>query len=349
VIAAADRRDRPSAKLLALEASGTVRHHARADLASIFEAGDVVVANDAATLPASLSGVHAETGASVEIRLAAWVTGGDPTRFAAIAFGAGDHRTPTERRTPPPRFHRGDHLVLGPLTAFVERVADHPRLLERRFLGSRETVVAGIARHGRPIQYAHVPAPLALWDVWTNVAADPVAFESPSAGFALDWRTLGAWRQRGIEFATLTHAAGISSTGDASLDRRLPFDEPYVIPERTANLVRRAKAFGRRVVAIGTTVVRALEDSARDDGLVHAGEGIARNRIGSETRLRVVDAVLTGIHQPGESHYELLRAFVEDQTLLRVSAIADEAGYRGHEFGDSMLVERGGARRERSR
>ena len=128
-----------------------------------------------------------------------------------------------------------------------------------RFLDKPATILGGLARHGRPIQYAHVPVPLALSDVWTRIAADPIAFEPPSAGFALDWRTLAAWRQRGIGFATLTHAAGISSTGDRTLDLRLPFDEPYSIPERTAAAIKQAKSKGGRIIAIGTTVVRAIE------------------------------------------------------------------------------------------
>ncbi|MGA7373798.1 MAG: S-adenosylmethionine tRNA ribosyltransferase, partial [Methyloceanibacter sp.] len=111
-----------------------------------------------------------------------------------------------------------------------------------RFLDKPATILGGLARHGRPIQYAHVPVPLASADVWTRIAADPIAFEPPSAGFALDWRTLAAWRQRGIGFATLTHAAGISSTGDRTLDLRLRFDEPYSIPERTAAAIKQAKS-----------------------------------------------------------------------------------------------------------
>jgi hypothetical protein len=77
---------------------------------------------------------------------------------------------------------------------------------------------AGLASHGKPIQHAHVPIPLNLWDVRTPVAGPPVAFEPPSAGFALDWRSLAAMRARGIAFATLTHPAGISSSGDPGLD-----------------------------------------------------------------------------------------------------------------------------------
>src|SRR6202030_366106 len=96
----------------------------------------------------------------------------------------------------------------------------------------------------------------------TRIAPDPIAFEPPSAGFALDWRILEAWLERGVDFATLTHAAGISSTGDSTLDRQLPFDEPYIIPERTATLIGQARSKNGRVVAVGTTVVRALESAA---------------------------------------------------------------------------------------
>jgi S-adenosylmethionine:tRNA ribosyltransferase-isomerase len=176
--------------------------------------------------------------------------------------------------------------------------------------------------------------------VWTSIAGPPVAFEPPSAGFALDWQALAAMRARGVVFATLTHAAGISSTGDEELDRRLPFDEPYRIPPATAAAIRRVRAQGGRVVAVGTTVVRALEHAATRDGRVRAGEGLATQRIGAATRLRVADALLTGTHEPGTSHYELLRAFADDATLGRANDELGARAYRTHEFGDSLLIER---------
>jgi S-adenosylmethionine:tRNA ribosyltransferase-isomerase len=185
-----------------------------------------------------------------------------------------------------------------------------------------------------------VPEPLALWNVWTRIAADPIAFEPPSAGFALDWHTQAVWRQRGIGFATMAHAAGISSTGHPVLDQRLPFDEPYRIPEHTAAAITRATSKARRIIAIGTTVVRALESAANGDGSVRAGDGVASGRIVRETPLRLVNAMLTGVHQPGESHFELLRAFANDALLDRISEAFDRHGYRPHEFGDSMLIER---------
>jgi S-adenosylmethionine:tRNA ribosyltransferase-isomerase len=332
----------PQAKLLVVDERRHIDHAPRSAFVEFLRPGDLVIANDAATLPASLQGVHAETLTPVEVRLAGRpsLRPEDVGRFSAVVFGEGDFRTRTEDRPAPPPLEVGDRLALGPLHATVERLLGHARLVSLLFDGAPDEVWAGLARYGRPIQYAHVKTPLALWDVWTRIAGPPVAFEPPSAGFALDWHALAAMRERGAEFATITHAAGISSTGDDELDRLLPFDEPYRIPEATALAVSRARARGRRVVAIGTSVVRALEHAATGDGHVRAGEGIATQRLGPTSRLRVVDAILSGTHEPGTSHYELLRAFLDDATLLRTSAELDAGGYRTHEFGDSVLIER---------
>jgi S-adenosylmethionine:tRNA ribosyltransferase-isomerase len=328
---------RPSdARLLVIDSGGRITHAPRTRFVDFLQPGDLVVANDAATLPASLHGVHEPSGGEIEVRLAAWI---DATAFAAVVFGAGDFHTRTEDRPPPPRLSRGDRLRLGPLRATVEALVDHPRLVALRFEGRAPTVWAGIAQHGRPIQYAHVPEPLALWDVWTSIAAQPVAFEAPSAGFVLDWASIEAMRERGIRFATITLAAGISSTGDAELDRRLPFDEPYWIVEATARAIGDVKARGGRIVAVGTTVVRALEDAAARAGVVRAGCAVATGRVGPTSWLRIVDAIVSGTHEPGSSHYELLRAFADDEILSTATAALETHGYRTHEFGDSVLVE----------
>lgn len=343
MIAAPHPIQRPAeAKLLVIKSDGTLAHATRARFVDFLQPGDLVVANDAATLPASLRGVHLPTGSPVEVRLAGRrsLEPDDVQQFAAIVFGPGDYRTRTEDRAPPPRFEQGDGLKLGPLTATIERQFGHSRLVSLRFHGASDVIWAGIARHGQPIQYAHMSASLRLWDVWTSIAGPPVAFEPPSAGFVLDWQTLAAMRRRGIAFATLTHAAGISSTGDAELDRLLPFDEPYRIPQATAAAIDFVQQQTRRVVAIGTTVTRALEDATLPDGSVRAGAGLATNRIGGATRLRVVDAILSGTHEPGTSHYELLRAFTEDATLAQANDELRAHTYRTHEFGDSVLIER---------
>jgi S-adenosylmethionine:tRNA ribosyltransferase-isomerase len=337
---AADRPDLDCARLLAMDETGALRRLPRRDLATLFRPGDVVIANDAATLPASLAGRHIPTGARIEIRLAGWVAPGDPLRFLALAFGTGDWRQRTEARPLPPPLTAGDLLALGPLTARVEQETDHPRLVVLRFLDNRMKVLEGLARHGRPIQYAHLRDALSLRDVWTPIAARPIAFEPPSAGFALSRATLHAWRSRGVGFVALTHAAGVSSTGDALLDLRLPFDEPYVIPQSVADAVARAKSARGRIFAVGTTVTRALEAAATPLGAVTVGPGVATGRLGRHTNLQIVDAILSGVHQIGESHYELLRAFADDQTLNRMSVALQGHGFRAHEFGDSVLLAR---------
>lgn len=330
------------AKLLVVDAQGCIRHEDRARLADLLHAGDLLVANDAATLPASLPGVHERSGRAVEVRLAGRRTLAvdDVRDFAAVLFGEGDHRTPTEERPAPPRTEPGDALLLGPLRATVQRTLGHPRLVALRFAGEVDAIWAGIARHGRPVQYAHVREPLKLWDVWTRVAALPVAFEPPSAGFVLDWALLSALKARGVGFATLTHAAGLSSTGDAALDARLPLDEPYHLPAATVRAIRGTRSRGGRVVALGTTVTRALEHAAsRPEGL-QAGPGLADQRIGPRTRLAVVDAIVSGTHEPGTSHFELLRAFAPDEVLRRAHEALQTGGYLTHEFGDSVWIAR---------
>jgi S-adenosylmethionine:tRNA ribosyltransferase-isomerase len=331
-----------NAKLMVVDGGGNIHHRPRSSFVDLLRPGDVVIANDAATLPASLSGRHVATGRAIEVRLAARpsLALDEISDFSAVVFGEGDFHLRTEDRPLPPPLAPGDRLELGPLRATIEGLLDHPRLVTIHFDGSPVEIWEGLTRHGHPIQYSHMQDPLLLWDVWTPIAGPPVAFEPPSAGFALDWRSLAAMRAGGIEFATITHAAGISSTGDPELDRRLPLDEPYRIPKSTALAVERARARGGRVIAIGTTVVRALEHAAGPDGRLRAGEGVATGRIGPATQLRVVDAILTGVHEPGASHYELMRAFADDDLLARVDRQLETQNYRTHEFGDSAFIER---------
>jgi S-adenosylmethionine:tRNA ribosyltransferase-isomerase len=183
-----------------------------------------------------------------------------------------------------------------------------------------------------------VRAPLALWHVQTAYASRPWAAEAPSAGRPLTWRLLLEARRRGVGLATVTHAAGLSSTGEPALDAALPLPERFDVPRETVAAVGRTRAAGGRVVAVGTTVVRALESARDGAGALRAGEGEARLRIDGRFRRRVVDGLLTGIHQPGESHFDLLQAFAPEPLLRRALAHAEAEGYLAHEFGDSCLI-----------
>ena len=330
-----------AARLLVVGDDGSIVHRRAHDLPSLVRAGDVVVANDAATLPASLTGEHEPTAAAIEVRLA-----GRP-RWRGRACGAssrwfwrgGPSHADQERPLPPP-LHAGDRLRLGPLDAAVERVLGHPRLIELAFEGSLEHVWSGIARHGRPIQYAHVPQPLAMWSTWTRIASLPVAFEPPSAGFVLDWAAVQRLRDRGAALATLTHAAGTRRPATRPWTRCCRSTSPTGFPPATAAAIDAARIAGGRVIAIGTTVVRALEDAALPDGRVRAGDGVATGRIGPGTRLRVADVIVSGTHEPGTSHYQLLRAFQGDAILSAMARELEAHGYQTHEFGDFVWLTR---------
>ncbi len=307
------------------------------DLPRHLSPGDLLVVNDAATVPASLPAVTAR-GDRVELRLAAHL---DDALWRAVLLGDGDWHTRTERRAAPPPVARGDRLRIAPGLDVVVEDFDplRPRLLVVRFSLRGAALWAALYRHGRPVQYAHVDRPLALWHVQTPFASRPWAVEMPSAGRPLTWALLGELRARGVRIASLTHAAGLSSTGDPAIDAALPLPERFDVPASTVRAIAETRRAGHRVVAAGTTVVRALEGSAKlHGGELLPGEGTTDLRIDARFRPRVVDGLLTGLHELGSSHRELTQAFAPEPLLARAWAHADARGYQDHEFGDVCLV-----------
>ena len=315
-----------------LDVGRDITVHAAGALPSLLEPGDLVVVNDAATLPASIA-ARTRDGAFVELRLAGQT--GD-VRFHAALLGAGDYRVRTEDRPAPPRVQPGDELTIGEglgarvvaLSSFSERFVEIELLAV-----STDEVWRLLYELGRPVQYAHVPEPLALWDVQNVWAARPWAVEMPSAGRAIRGATLAALAVRGIPVVAITHAAGLSATGDPRIDCRLPLPERYEVSEGTARAIRETKARGGRVIAIGTSVVRALESTGGT-----AGAGTTSLLIGMATRLAVVDAILTGVHEVDTSHFALLGAFAKAPVLAAALDTAEKAGLLGHELGDAWLV-----------
>jgi S-adenosylmethionine:tRNA ribosyltransferase-isomerase len=329
------RAPRPKSehRLLALDPElGSYSDHPFDDFPALLAPRDVLVVNDAATLPASL---HSRDG-GVEFRL---LGAHEDETFSAVAFGAGDYRTPTERRPPPRAFVRGERVEFAALAAEIVHVdRDEPRLVRLRFDASGAAFLRGLYESAWPVQYAHSAAPFELWDVQNVFAARPWAFELPSASHPITFDLLSRLRRRGVDVRSLTHAAGLSSTGSDSLDRRLPLPERSDIPESTVRAVLRARATGGRVIAAGTTVVRALESRFAERGALVPGEGVATLVLGPDFRPALVDGVLTGIHAPGTSHFALLGAFADQALLARALEHAAKAGYLEHEFGDSMLI-----------
>jgi S-adenosylmethionine:tRNA ribosyltransferase-isomerase len=337
------RADRSSARLLLVNAEReTVRSSRFSELPTLLDPKDLLVVNDAATLPASLA-VRTPVGEPFELRLAGFEDEG----FSAIALGSGSFRDPTERRGPPPELRAGDALIIAdsgspPLSALITRVDTTFGTTKRvsiRFDREGDALWSALYRAGRPIQYSYTTGALSLYHVQNVYAGRAFAFELPSAGHAFDGAMLLALRRRGVTIASLTHAAGLSSTGSPELDAMLPFPERYDLPFSTVRTIEATRKRGGRVIAVGTSVVRALE-AAASSGALAPGEGEARLVLHDSYRPRVVDAVISGIHAPGGSHFELLSAFAPKALLGRAAEEAARLGYLEHEFGDLCLVER---------
>jgi S-adenosylmethionine:tRNA ribosyltransferase-isomerase len=314
---------------------GTFQDGRVADLPDRLRSGDVLVVNDAATLPASVRAITAR-GTAIELRLA----GQHEQTWSAVLFGPGDWRQRTEDRPAPPPLVPGDVLRCGDALLATVRAVDPetPRLVEIEFDRSGPGFWSALYRCGRPVQYSYLDGPLSLWHVQSSYAARPWAVEPPSAGRPLTWEMLARLRAHGVTIASVTHAAGLSSTGDAALDARLPLPERFEVPAATVAAVTAARERGGRVVAVGTTVVRALESAAAATGTLSAMSAYTRLRIGPGFRPRVVTGLLTGMHEPDSSHFALLTAFAPAGLLHAAHRFAEDAGYLGHEFGDSCLV-----------
>lgn len=336
-----DEVPRHGVRLVAIDPTGdrAPRLERFTALPRLLRAGDLVVVNDAATLPASLPGQTAG-GTGFELRLSGPVVAG---RLSGVLLGPGDHRTPTEHRAAPPRVERGDRVTVAGMPATVLSAVG--RRVELAVHCDGDALWQALYAAGAPVQYAHRSERLPLWSVQTAYAGRPWAAEMPSAGRPLTWDVMLGLRRAGVAVASLTHAAGLSSTGDDALDRALPWPEHYEIPRRTAEAVRAARDRGGRVIAIGTTVVRALEAAAAggDDGAgaarsIRPGSGVATLRLDAACRPRVVSGLVSGLHVPGESHFELLSAFAPVDQLRRAVALAAHHGLSGHELGDACLI-----------
>ena len=229
----------------------------------------------------------------------------------------------------------GERLVLagGGRATLLARYAGGTRLWLAR-LDVSGTVEEYLARHGRPIRYRHVDRAWPL-SVYQNVyALDPGSAEMPSAGRPLTAELITGLAARGILVAPLTLHTGVSSPER----HEPPYAERYRVPAETARLVNAVHGWGGRVIAVGTTVVRALETTARRDGTVSAGRGWTNLVVTAERGLRAVDALLTGWHEPRSSHLQLLEAVAGPELVARSYREASAHGYRRHEFGDLHLI-----------
>lgn len=189
-------------------------------------------------------------------------------------------------------------------------------------------------RYGSPIRYDYVPVAWPVSYYQTVFANEPGSAEMPSAGRAFTGEILSRLEDNGVKIAPLVLHTGVSSleSGEA------PYPERYRVPVETARAINDARAFGGRVIAVGTTVVRALETVASYDGAVNAGGGWTDLVITPERGVRAVDAILTGLHAPDASHLAMLEAFASVDHLSMAYANALDERYLWHEFGDLHLI-----------
>lgn len=298
--------------------------HARArDLPAHLRAGDVLVVNTSATLPAALPARRAD-GAALELHLSTpdaprrWVV---ELRRAGERFGGG----------------RANETLTLPAGATARLLAPYlggARLWLAELDTGARTLLEYLGRHGAPIRYGHARGRRPLADYQTIFALHPGSAEMPSAGRPFTHELVTALVARGIALAPLVLHTGVSSPEAGEP----PYPERYAVPAATARIVNAARAGGGRVVAVGTTVVRALETVARADGSVAAGAGRTQHLVTPARGVRAVDGLLTGWHDPNASHLLMLEAVAGRALVAASYDAATRCGYRWHEFGDVHLV-----------
>jgi S-adenosylmethionine:tRNA ribosyltransferase-isomerase len=191
-----------------------------------------------------------------------------------------------------------------------------------------------LAAHGAPIRYRHVPEEWPIGIYQTIFATEPGSAEMPSAARPFSAELVTELVSRGVELAPLVLHTGVSSQES----RELPYPEPYRVPAATAELVNHVRGRNGKVIAVGTTVVRALETVTDECGVVHPGEGWTNTVITAERGVRAVDGLITGWHEPEATHLAMLEAVGGRPLLERSYAEALATGYLWHEFGDSHLI-----------
>jgi S-adenosylmethionine:tRNA ribosyltransferase-isomerase len=323
-------RDR--VRLLVIDRARHEVEHTRFDhLGEYLRAGDLLVFNSSRTLPAALDGCGAPAGPCIELRLAEHLP--DDTWLALLLCQRGDPFGCGLRA--------GMQIVFGEkLTAAVlEQDKRIPRLWRVRFSLTGAELLDALYKLGRPVRYEYVAAPWDLDYYQTVYAREPGSAEMPSAGRAFTWQLLFDLRRRGVRIAYIVLHTGLSSYMDDELDAQHPAsEEEFLIGPQAAEEINRARSLGHRIIAVGTTVVRALESVADEDGLIRPGRGYTSLRITAAHRLAAVDGLLTGLHEPEASHLDLLTAFLPADTIRAAYEDAVQRGYLWHEFGDLNLI-----------
>jgi S-adenosylmethionine:tRNA ribosyltransferase-isomerase len=317
---------RDGVKLLVARPSGIV-HTRFAELGEHLRAGDLLVINNSATLPAAVDGSRAGRPIAVHFSTAradhVWVV---ELRPATHATGHLRNVRPGERIGLP------DGAGLVVMASYPKPGVVGSRLWTAR-LAIEGNVLSYLFRHGRPIRYSYVPRQWPLASYQTVFARRPGSAEMASAARPFSAELVTSLVSSGVAIAPITLHAGVSSAEPGEP----PVNEPFDVPPSTARLVNLTRASGGRVIAVGTTVTRALE-SATANGEVRAASGWTDLVLGADRPVRVVDGLITGWHDVGASHLLLLEAVAGPGLVAAAYREAVKHDYLWHEFGDSALL-----------
>jgi S-adenosylmethionine:tRNA ribosyltransferase-isomerase len=313
--------------MIATRSTGGIVHAQFRELPSFLEAGDLLVINISATLPAAIAATRT-AGTPIEVRFATRAPQATADDRYVVELRSMDGATPAAGSP-------GERIALAG-GATLELVAPYDTA-DRLWLA--HTHMAGplhryLARHGWPIRYDYVPERWPLSAYQTAFATVPGSAEMPSAGRPFTAQLVTELVAAGVLFAPLVLHTGVSSPER----HEPPYPEPYEVPPATARLVNAARAWGGRIIAIGTTAVRAIETVAACDGTVRPGSGWTNLVVSADRGLRAVDGMLTGWHEPMASHLQILDALAGEAFVQKCYTDAVEHRYLWHEFGDSHLI-----------
>jgi S-adenosylmethionine:tRNA ribosyltransferase-isomerase len=318
--------------MVSYRSDNQVVHTQFRDLPNYLAAGDLLVINTSGTLNAAIKATRTD-GTPLELHLSThlpadlWVVEvrqphGATTQPFFNAVAGEIVRLPGRASATLLAPHHPDQRRGGPIRLWIATL-DLPGPLDDY-----------LAQYGFPIRYKYVKQAWPGEYYQTVYATEPGSAEMPSAGRAFTSELITRLAAKGVQIAPL-----ILHTGVASLEKHEPpYEEFYRVPLETARLVNATHAAGKRVIAVGTTVVRALETVTDEEGVTHPGEGWTRLVITPERGLRAVNGMLTGLHEPEASHLAMLQALAGLEHLEVTYTEALEQGYLWHEFGDLHLI-----------
>jgi S-adenosylmethionine:tRNA ribosyltransferase-isomerase len=308
------------ALLVSRRAAGGISHHRFTDLPRLLLPGDLLVVNTSATMPAAVPVTGPPGGAPDAVHFSTPLPDGQ--WLVELRAADGPSTRPYTGGT------AGQQLGLpaGAVLTLGSRFTG--RLWQARL---STAVIPYLLRNGAPIRYSYVRRQWPIEAYQTVFGIRPGSAEMPSASRPFTPQVVAALVARGITFAPVTLHTGVSSLeGDED-----PYPEPYDVPPTTARLVSLTRRHGGRVIAVGTTVVRALETAALAGG---SGAGWTSHVVTPETGLLAVDGLITGLHEPRSTHLWMLGAFAAPDLLSRCYTAAVDHGYLWHEFGDLHLL-----------